>query len=125
MITATALGFAQAEELISRLEDGIKGAGSDSVSIQTAVVYAWGMEFGYYRNGKLARKAGGAFMLTGALDAVKPSYLAALPLALFIGRGAVQQALLKAAADIQARAATNAPRLTGTLSNSFQIDPSF
>lgn len=42
------------------------------VFVGSNLKYAYGIEFGQHRGGRLARRAGGAFMLTNAINAIRP-----------------------------------------------------
>ena len=123
MLQATILGVEEAVALLNQLNAGAKEAGADSITVATSIVYAFGMEFGRYRSGRLARRAGGSFALTGSFQEVAPGLVAALAQAVPQGAAAVRQALTKAATDIQGLAAVRSPRVSGTLAASFTVIP--
>lgn len=57
------LGLEKAEALLAKWGQGAAAVARGRVVVGTSVVYAWGQHFGRYRNGRLARRAGGAFFL--------------------------------------------------------------
>lgn len=112
------LGLDDAEALLSRLEAGITVATSSSVTVGTAVVYSWGVEFGRRRSGRLARAAGGAFMLTRGLQSIAPKIAPTLADALPDGDKAVNKALLGLGLAVEAFAKSATPTRTGNLRRS-------
>lgn len=93
-----------AEEVRRRLEQmakSIQQASAEDVVVGTAVEYAPGMEYGRHPGGKLARRAGGTFALTDALETVRPDIAPAVAAALAEGRPAAD-ALLAAGFQVEA-----------------------
>lgn len=112
------LGVREAQRYLDRLQGGAKAAGGKVVMVGTPLVYGWGIEFGRKRGGGLARRAGGAFYLTGALAQVKPRIRKALTAALPFGASAVLDAAKKLGFDVERLAKERVPVRTGTLRRS-------
>jgi hypothetical protein len=53
------------------MRQAVASAGRNSVIVGTPAEYGPGIEFGRHPGGKLARRAGGSFALTDALDAIR------------------------------------------------------
>lgn len=67
----TLKGMDDVEKQLARIERATKSMGQWKGYIGSRRPYAWGQEFGRHRvSGKLARRAGGAFYLQGAVNAV-------------------------------------------------------
>jgi hypothetical protein len=64
-------GLDQALAELHRVQDGAQSFGGYSAQIGSPLAYSWGVHFGRHRGGKLARKAGGLFFLTRALEEVR------------------------------------------------------
>lgn len=118
LMTAEVLGVDEAEAYLKSLNSGVKGADKTIVRVGTAVVYAWGIEFGQSRSGRPRRAAGGARMLTGALQAVRadiePTIAAALPK----GEDATVKAMMGLGYRVEAIAKAATPVRTGNLRRS-------
>lgn len=114
----TILGKPEAEAALRQLHAGIDALDGLTVRVGTAVVYAWGIEFGRRRDGRLARRAGGAFMLTRALQQVKPEITPVLAKALPAGAAATERALLGIGFRAEALAKAATPVQTGNLRRS-------
>ena len=114
------LGVQQAQRYLSEREAVAFIVGERSAAVGTPIVYGWGMEFGRYRNDKLARKAGGAFYLTAAANAMRaqaPSRIARA----FTGTPGAMLALISDLADeMIAIAKPRAPFLSGDLRKSIR-----
>lgn len=71
MLRITLQGMADVEKQMKRIERGAAAMGRYQAVVGSKLPYAWGMEFGRHRlTGKLARKAGGAFYITRAVNQV-------------------------------------------------------
>lgn len=123
MIETTLTGVDELQQLIGRLRESIDGLDGQSIAVATEIVYAYGIETGRYRSGRLARAVGGSFALTNAFAAHTADVGPALALALWLGKDAVRQSLVKIATDVQGGAATGSPRVSGTLAASFTVVP--
>lgn len=117
-LTITILGVEEADAYLTRLHAGCQTVGRTSVQVGTSVVYAHGIEFGRRRSGRLARAAGGALMLTGALEAVMPSIGPTLADALPNGDAAADKALLGLGYKVEAIAKARTPVRSGHLRRS-------
>lgn len=124
MAAVRIMGLNEAERYLRRLQGGA-AASNATVRVGTAVVYAHGIEFGRRRNGRLARRAGGAFMLTGALESIQPRIKPALARALPEGQQAVRDALLRLGYQVEAAAKPRTPVKTGNLRRSIHTVPSW
>jgi hypothetical protein len=71
-LSATLTGIKEALKYLADQESRARSFNRVRVLVGSNLVYAYGIEFGKHRNGRLARRAGGAFMLTNALKAVRP-----------------------------------------------------
>lgn len=118
MLSVTILGVEEADALLSRLNSGVEVAAHQVTRVGTAVVYAWGIEFGRRRSGRTARAAGGAFMLTNALARVRNDVPATLERALPNGDDATRKALLGLGYQVEALAKAATPTRTGNLRRS-------
>lgn len=123
MIEATLTGVDELQALIGRLREAVTGLDGQSIAVATEIVYAYGIETGRYRSGRLARAVGGSFALTNAFAAHVSEVGPALAIALPLGIDATRQALTKVATDVQAGAAVGSPRLSGTLAAGFTVVP--
>ena len=93
------------------------------VGVSSAEVpYAWGQETGVYRGGRLARRAGGAFFMRGALAVVGPSIAPALNEVIFQGPDAAERTLQAKGHELAAEAMLLAPVLTGNLRQSIHTE---
>ncbi len=91
-----------ADEVRARLEAmrrSIASAGDEDVIVGSNLVYAPGMEYGRHPGGRLARRAGGTFALTDALEAVKPAIVSVVAQA--IERSTLSVALTKLGFDVE------------------------
>jgi hypothetical protein len=71
-IGVTAKGLTQALKYLVEQESRARAFNHIRVLVGSNLVYAFGIEFGKTRSGRLARRAGGAFMLTNALKLIRP-----------------------------------------------------
>ena len=64
-------GMDDLQKQMERIERGTRAMGRYRAFVRSRLPYAWGAEFGRHRvSGKLARRAGGAYYLTNALNTV-------------------------------------------------------
>lgn len=94
------MGLREAEAYLARLQGTARSLNGAAVVVGTDLAYAWGMAFGRYRSGRLARRLGGDFALTDAFAAVKPSIPRRLREALSRGPAAALAALQLAGQDV-------------------------
>lgn len=112
-------GDRAALQLIEAIHQGARVAGQFRARIGSNLVYAYGIEFGRHRGGKLARRAGGLLYLTRAVQEVRRTLPAALARALLGGTAEVRQTLRAQAYRVEARAKTYETAVrTGTLRRS-------
>lgn len=71
MLRITLQGMDDAQKQIKRIERGAAAMGRYRAVVGSKLPYAWGIEYGRHNaSGKLARRAGGAFYLTNAVNQV-------------------------------------------------------
>lgn len=103
---------------LQSLREGLGRAGDETIMVGSNLVYAFGIETGRHRGGRLARRAGGAFYLRDAFNSIKgrlePEIAAALPR----GQDAVLRAMLKLGYDVEREAKNLVPVRTGALRRS-------
>lgn len=64
-------GMEDAQKQMQRIERGTKAMGRYTGEVGSKLPYAYGVEYGRHRkSGKLARRAGGAFYITHAIETV-------------------------------------------------------
>lgn len=114
--------FEQAKAFLARLQASVQAVGDTTIAIGTDVIYAWGQEFGYYRNDKLARRDGGRFYLTASFEELAPTLPARLAEALPNGPESAVGAVEAVAGDIAVLAQQRAPVLTGNLRASIHLE---
>lgn len=112
------LGAKEADAYLKNIGAASREAGRTVVRVGTALKYGHGIEFGRHRGGKLARRAGGAFYLTGAFRQVQPRIKRELAAALPKGAAAVLGAMRRLAADVERIAKQRVPVRTGNLRRS-------
>jgi hypothetical protein len=115
------LGLLEATALLKQVQQSAVMWGHAHIRIGTNKVYAWGIEFGRRRNGQLARKVGGAFMLTDAYQAHAPNLAPTLAANLPKGPQATWNALVGQAMLIRNDARQRTPVVSGDLKRSIQI----
>ena len=93
------------------------------VRVGSPLVYAWGIETGRRRDGSIARRAGGARYLEGALHEIRPKIAPAVARALPDGPRAVDQALDKLGDEVVRRARGVVPVRSGRLRESIRSLP--
>lgn len=118
MIAVRVSGVRESQAYLQKLADGAKAVGGMVVVVGSPLKYAFGIETGRHRSGRLARRAGGARMLTRGLQSVhsriKPTVVAALP----HGRAAARAAVLRLGYDVQRFAQAHTPVVGGGLRRS-------
>lgn len=119
--TVAVQGVAEARRHLEGMAEAAKAAGGRSYLVGSGLAYAYGIETGRHRGGRLARRAGGAHMLQRALDSVAPSIPAAVARALPRGAGAVDQALRKIAFEVESRAKAQTPVRSSALRASIHV----
>jgi hypothetical protein len=115
VITVTISGIREARQYFATLKDGADALGKMVILVGFSKVYAFGQETGRYRSGRLARRAGGAWMLRTGLARVQPDITGELVGAVEKGPGAVLSAGLKLGYRIEAIAKPLTPVRSGEL----------
>ncbi|HEY7061731.1 MAG TPA: hypothetical protein VII06_09640 [Chloroflexota bacterium] len=113
-------GMDQALSYMAKLIDASTAWGKATIGVSTSLVYAHGVETGFTRGGKLARAAGGAWYLKGALEATAPKVPGALEKALPEGDGKVKETQQKIATAMQQEAQGRVPVVSGRLRGSLR-----
>lgn len=122
-LTARIVGLDVAERYLRQLQAGAAYAATIQSRIGAAAPYAWGIEFGRRRSGRLARRAGGALFLTNAWRAVWPTVTPTLAVALPGGEAAVARAVARLEREVVAGAAARVPVVSGNLRRSLYTTP--
>jgi hypothetical protein len=111
-------GVEQVRAALQRLTQGTQAMRDTRVLVGSPLKYAFGIETGRHRGGGLARRAGGAFYLRGAVQSVMATAGASLAPALLEGAQATVRALTRLGYDVQREAQMEVPVRTGTLRRS-------
>ena len=117
-VQARWLGAADAAAFLATVQDGVKQTVGEEITAGSAVPYAWGQHFGRYRTGRLARRAGGSFFYTRAMEQVAPGVAGLIAAALPKGPAAVRQAQGAIAGRITQAARPLAPSASNRLRTS-------
>ncbi|HEY8745167.1 MAG TPA: hypothetical protein VIU62_18915 [Chloroflexota bacterium] len=107
---------------VAQLEATMARLSRNDVLVGTDMVYARGQETGFYRSGRLARRAGGAFFMQGALSIVGPTIAPAINAVIFQGPEAVERTLLAKGKELAVEAQARAPVLSGNLRQSIHTE---
>lgn len=108
---------------IAQLRDGAGRFTGRMLAIGSALPYAYGIETGRHRDGRLARRAGGAHYLAAGLATARTSAGTEITAALPKGAGAVNLAMGRLGRRAQQRAQGVVPVRTGALRNSIRVVP--
>jgi hypothetical protein len=114
------VGDKEAQAYLTRLAESGRAAEKALVQVGSPLAYAYGIETGRHRGGRLARRAGGVFYLQRAADSVQQSLKKVIAHALPDGADATLEALKKVGFDVERHAKALVPRVTGTLQRSIQ-----
>lgn len=118
MITVKVTGVDTAQARLKILREGAARLGRTRILVGSSLKYAYGIETGRHRGGRLARKAGGAYMLKKGLAAIHGTLPRDIASAVETG-GSVYDAVFKNALRAQNVAMANTPVRTGSLRRSF------
>lgn len=110
----------QALRALDQVADACEVVGDAYIGIGTDVRYAYGIEFGVDRAGRVRRRAGPALMLTSALEAIPDRLGPALARALPAGPRAMEGAMREQALVTLGLARERTPVRTGRLRDSIQ-----
>lgn len=114
----TISGLDDAKAAFARMARGASQAANAQVLVGSPLQYAYGIETGRHRGGRLARRAGGVFYLTRATEHVIPTVRSRMATA--VKDGAVLPELIKVGFDIERAAKALVVRVSGTLQRSIQ-----
>jgi hypothetical protein len=110
------VGLKEAQRSLQRLEDAGRSADA-TVTVGSALNYAYGIETGRHRSGRVARRRGGVFYLSRALLTVERELPQRVTKGLQAGEPMLTT-LTRAGHDIEAHAKQLVIRVTGTLQRS-------
>ena len=111
-------GLDKATARLNALKESFRSFGGKTVLVGSNLVYAYGIEFGKTRSGRMARRAGGAFMLRNALNAIRPEVDDVFRGALSGNVPDLGMALYKLGLRLQSLAQGQTPVKTGSLRRS-------
>lgn len=117
MIKIEATGITVAQRRLGIIEEGAKRLGRTRILVGSNLKYAFGIEYGRHRGGRLARRAGGAGFLRKGLDSIRGTLPADISQAIESG-GSVYDAVFRNALRVEDVAKANTPVVTGTLRRS-------
>lgn len=117
MIDMQIKGIEEARQFLEKMDRNLQDISRVKAFIGSNLRYAYGIEYGVTRGGKLARRAGGAFMITNAIkdvrDDLKRNMIAAIT-----GDGDIEAAVYRAALTAENIAKGKTPVRTGSLRRS-------
>jgi hypothetical protein len=114
------VGEREAQAYLAKLAASAQYAHRAVVSVGSPLAYAYGIETGRHRGGRLARRAGGVFYLQRAAESVQQALKRDIARALPGGPDDTLEALKKVGADVERKAKALVVRVTGTLQRSIQ-----
>lgn len=120
MIRVRLIGIPAAQGYLSNLQLSAFLLGTMRLQAGSDLPYAFGIETGHHRNGRLARRAGGAFYLRGAWIAVRGTVGARLARRLPEGPGAMRSEMQAIGRDVVDIARGIVPVRTGALQRSIR-----
>lgn len=112
------IGVPEVHKALSNLEDGVAEMVKAPVGVGSALPYAYGIEYGRHRSGKLARRAGPAKYMQGAIQKEIPGITKRLAKAIEGGASDVRDEKQKIAEDMTKAAQDIVPVVTGALRSS-------
>lgn len=118
MITIKVTGVDTAQARLRTMQQGAARLGRTRILVGSNLKYAYGIEKGRHRGGRLARAAGGAFMLQKGLDSIKESLPRDIAQAIDTG-DSVYDAVYRNALRAENVAKSFTPVKTGSLRRSF------
>lgn len=122
LVSIELVGVTDLVALLRRYEDGAAALADVVVVVGTNLPYAYGQHQGRYRSGRLARRRGGTYFLTRALERVQSTIAPAVAAALPRGPVAAVRALLGRGHALHAEAGPLTPVRTGSLRRSLHTE---
>jgi hypothetical protein len=117
----TVVGARESAGLLRQFAAASRNADKAPVKVGSPLNYAYGIETGFTKKShRLARKAGGAFMLTQALQHERPDIPKAVAKGLEDGPQGVLKALIRKGFDVERGAKAIVPVVSHTLQRSIQ-----
>lgn len=114
MIYLRVTGMRETQAALRTLQEGAARLGRTRILIGFSRVYAYGIEKGVDRSGRLRRKAGGAHMLEKGVDSIRKTLPEDIRSAIATG-GSVYDAVYRNALRAENVTKENTPVRTGTL----------
>jgi hypothetical protein len=121
MFRLTFKGFPDAERKLTYYLRGSGSIGTIRLRLQTGKPYAFGIETGRTRSGRMARRAGGAYMFRDAWRSIQPQIGRAYAQAVPNGDGAVNAVTHQFGARLLAGARARTPVVSGALRASEEV----
>jgi hypothetical protein len=118
MINIKIVGVEPAVSTLRLFKEGAERLGGLRILVGSNLKYAYGIEYGRHRGGRLARRAGGAYMLQKGFDSVVSTLKQDISQALATN-GSVYDAVFKNALRAETVTKENTPVKTGSLRRSF------
>jgi hypothetical protein len=118
LISIRVEGITTANQRLETFQEGARRLGRMRILVGSNLKYAYGIEYGRRRGGRLARRAGGAFMLKKGLDSIQATLAADISRAIQ-QNGNIYDAVFKNALRAQDVTMANTPVKTGSLRRSF------
>jgi hypothetical protein len=112
-------GLDQASRYLTLATAGVIAAATSQATIRSDLPYAYGIQFGWHRGGRLARRAGGTYSLLGAYLAIQPQVAPQLAAAIPNGPQAVQRQMEQFARRMLSEVRTREVRQSGQLRRSY------
>lgn len=116
-------GLAAGVQALKQVRDAAGRFRTPMLRVGSDLVYAWGIETGRTRGGKVARKAGPANYLRGAQQRVEPTLRAKYAQAVEEGPAAVDRVNDEAGRALVAAARSIVPAVSGRLKGSIRSVP--
>ena len=120
MIYLEITGDRAVQKLMATISDAAQEVASLDLQVGSSLPYAYGIETGYTRYGRLARRAGGAFMVARALEQMMPIVENRLAGTLLRGPSAARREVFSLANQTVQRIQAGTPVRSGNLRDSFQ-----
>jgi hypothetical protein len=118
-------GIPVVKKLLGSIAAGAVRAQGPIISLSSSAPYAYGIETGRHRGGRLARRAGGAFMFRDGINAMRPRVGPVLGSAILKGPGAVisakRQLQQQAIEEVRKRAPVRSGRLRASVRESGRL----